>query len=157
MYRNTSSLATLSAMLLAGLWLIPASFSLAALPAHPGNNALPSLAPMLEKVLPAVVNVSVTNISQQPVGLLQDPFFRQFFDLPEAGPVTEQSAGSGVILDAEAGLIVTNFHVVEGAQSISVTLYNEQELQAKVIGTDDATDLALLKVQSKIPAIPAGG
>ncbi|MCP3953442.1 MAG: trypsin-like serine protease, partial [Desulfobacterales bacterium] len=87
----------------------------------------------------------------------QDPFLRQFFDLPETNPVTEKNAGSGVILDAKAGLIVTNHHVVEDAQSISVTLYNEQELQAEVIGTDDATDLALLRVQSRfLRSLPPG-
>lgn len=144
-------------MLLASLLVLPTAHSFGALPIQVDNTPLPSLAPMLEKVLPAVVNVSVTNISRQPSGLLQDPFFRQFFDLPERGPVTEQSAGSGVILDAEAGLIVTNHHVVEGAQSVSVTLFNQRELEADIIGTDDATDIALLRVDSKyLESLPLG-
>ena len=147
----------LRASLLACLFLTSVPCALAAWPVQIDDKPLPSLAPILEKVLPAVVNVSVTNISQQPLGLLQDPIFRKFFELPETGPVTEQSAGSGVILDAEAGFIVTNHHVVEGAQSVTVTLYNEQELEAKVVGTDDATDIALLKVHSKyLQSLPTG-
>ncbi|MCP4009245.1 MAG: Do family serine endopeptidase [Proteobacteria bacterium] len=154
---KTHSLSTFRSAFMLCLCLTPANVSHADLPAKVGNTVLPSLAPMLENVLPAVVNVSVTNISQQPVGLLQDPFLRQFFDLPGTNPVTEKNAGSGVILDATAGLIVTNHHVVEDAQSISVTLYNEQELQAEVIGTDDATDLALLRVQSRfLQSLPPG-
>ena len=120
----------------------------AALPAKVDNAALPSLALMLEQVLPAVVNVSVATVSQQPSSLFQDPFFRQFFDLPEPGPRTEQSAGSGVIVDAAAGYIVTNHHVVKDASSIKVTLYNRQELEARLIGSDEATDIALLQVES---------
>ena len=147
----------LRASLLACLFLTSVPCALAAWPVQIDDKPLPSLAPILEKVLPAVVNVSVTNISQQPLGLLQDPIFRKFFGLPATGQVTEQSAGSGVILDAEAVFIVTNHHVVEGAQSVTVTLYNEQELEAKVVGTDDATDIALLKVHSKyLQSLPTG-
>ncbi len=120
----------------------------AALPAKVGSTPLPSLAPMLEQVLPAVVNVSVASISQQPSSLFQDPFFRQFFDIPEPSPRTEQSAGSGVIIDAEAGYIVTNHHVIKDARSIKVTLYNRQELEARLIGSDEATDIALLQVEA---------
>lgn len=144
--------------LLTILVLTMPSHGFAAWPTEVDAKPLPSLAPMLNQVLPAVVNVSVTNVTQQPLGLFKDPFFREFFNLPESSePVTEHSAGSGVILDAEAGLIVTNHHVVEGVQSVSVTLYNEQELEAQIIGSDDATDIALLKVESKyLKSLPAG-
>lgn len=141
------------------LWLFSLSpGGQAAWPTEVDGKPLPSLAPMLEKVLPAIVNVSVTNITQQPAGLFQDPFFRQFFNLPETGqPQTEASAGSGVIVNAEDGLIVTNHHVVEGAQSVSVTLYNGQELEAEILGSDDATDVALLQVDSEfMRALPLG-
>ena len=121
----------------------------AAWPLKIDDTPLPSLAPMLEKVLPAVVNVSVTSLSQQPSSLFQDPFFQQFFNLPEPGPRTEQSAGSGVILDAKAGYIITNHHVIKDAHSIKITLYNRQELDAQLIGSDEATDIALLQVESK--------
>ncbi len=144
---------------LLSVWLLCASPALqAAWPTEVDGKPLPSLAPMLNKVLPAVVNVSVTNVTQQPLGLFQDPFFRQFFNLPESSePMTEQSAGSGVIIDAEAGLIVTNHHVIDGAQSVSVTLYNGQELEAQTLGSDDATDIALLRVESGfLKALPLG-
>ena len=125
----------------------PAAYT--AWPTEIDNTPLPSLAPMLENVLPAVVNVSVTSLSQQPSSLFQDPFFQQFFDLPQHSPRTEQSAGSGVIIDALAGYIVTNHHVIKDANSIKITLYNRQELEAELVGSDEATDIALLKVKSK--------
>ena len=121
------------------------------------GQPLPSLAPMLEKVLPAVVNVSVTSPARQANSLAQDPFFRHFFGIPEDAPDTEQAAGSGVIIDASQGYIVTNHHVIQSAQSVSITLYNGLELEANVIGTDEATDIALLKVDSqKLQQFPLG-
>lgn len=137
---------TLHAFLLSSLLTILGHGAYAALPIEINNEPLPSLAPMLEKVLPAVVNVSVTSISAQPSSLFQDPFFRQFFDLPELGPKTEQSAGSGVIVDAKNGYIATNYHVIKGAHQIKITLFNGQELQAELLGADQDTDIALLQV-----------
>jgi len=120
----------------------------AALPAEVDGHPLPSLAPMLEKVLPAVVNVAVTSLSQTSASSFEDTFLRQFFDLPENTPSTEKSAGSGVIVDAASGYIVTNHHVIRGAQSVKITLYNGLELEARVIGSDAAMDIALLQVDS---------
>lgn len=126
-------------------------------PTQIDDQPLPSLAPMLEKVLPAVVNVSVTSPEKSPNSLFQDPFFRQFFDIPENMPGTEQAVGSGVIIDAREGYIVTNYHVIHSAQSISITLYNGIELEASLIGADEATDIALLKVDSsKLQQFPLG-
>lgn len=122
--------------------------SKAALPLVVEGQPLPSLAPMLDKALPAVVNVSVTSVAAQRTHLFQDPFFRQFFDLPQIQQRTEQSAGSGVIIDAENGYIVTNHHVIKGARLIKITLFNGQELEATLLGADEATDLALLQVIS---------
>jgi len=134
-------------LLLASL-AVPAS---AALPAKLDGHPLPSLAPMLERVLPAVVNVSVTSLSQASAESFEDTFLRQFFDLPEqhVPPGTEKSAGSGVIVDADAGYIVTNHHVIRNAQAVKITLYNSLELEARVIGSDAAMDIALLQVDSK--------
>ncbi len=126
-------------------------------PVEIDGQPLPSLAPMLEKVLPAVVNVSVTSPARQTNSLAQDPFFRHFFGIPDSAPDTVQAAGSGVIIDAKEGYIVTNHHVIESAQSVSITLYNGLELEANLIGTDEATDIALLKVDSqKLQQFPLG-
>ncbi len=111
-----------------------------------------SLAPMLKQVTPAVVNIAVE--SQVPVSanpLLQDPFFRQFFGhLPDQQPqsVPQQAAGSGVIIDAAKGYIVTNHHVIDKADEISVTLADKRQFKAKLIGSDAPTDIALLKIDA---------
>lgn len=141
-------LKTIQTLLLFCTLILANPSSHAAWPFKIDQTPLPSLAPMLEDVLPAVVNVSVTTVSQQPSSLFQDPFFQQFFNLPERDPRTEQSAGSGVIVDAKGGYIITNHHVIKDARSIKITLYNRQELDATLIGSDEATDIALLHVQS---------
>src|SRR5690606_39585358 len=81
----------------------------------------------------------------------EDPFFRRFFDLPEEfglPPVPQQGVGSGVIIDAERGLIVSNSHVVQNAESIVVTLTDRRQFQAEVIGSDPPTDVALLRIEA---------
>ena len=112
---------------------------------------LPTLAPVLERVTPAVVNISV--VSETPAAsnpLYSDPFFRRFFDLPEAPPPRQHmSAGSGVIVDAARGHVLTNHHVVANAREITVTLKDGRRLPAELIGSDQATDIALLKVESR--------
>ncbi len=134
------------ALLLLFLW----QSSYAGLPGSVGNQALPSLAPMLEKVMPAVVNISSNARSQLADNpLLNDPFFRRFFKLPEQKQHKKhkkQSRGSGVIIDARKGYVLTNFHVIEKSDDVSVTLLNGRELKAKLIGVDPETDVALLKV-----------
>ena len=110
-----------------------------------------TLAPMLEQVTPAVVNIAVVLRSETDENpLLKDPFFRKFFGLPETGPLSQESraqaAGSGVIIDAGKGLIVTNHHVVKDAESISVTLKNGRQVKAELVGTDAATEVALLRI-----------
>ena len=114
--------------------------------AMPVPGALPTLAPMLAQVTPAVVNISVlTRDPAETNPLLRDPFFRRFFNLPDE-PRGEQSAGSGVIVDAAQGLVLTNNHVVADAQEIVVTLKDRRQLKAKLVGTDPGTDIALLRV-----------
>jgi serine protease Do/serine protease DegQ len=128
---------------------LPAS---AALPAAVAETPVPSLSPMIKRVSPAVVNISTqgtikqTQRSSNP--LLDDPFFRRFFDSPEMGPRKFQSAGSGVIFDAKNGYIVTNAHVIENANEITVTLQDGHDLKADVVGTDTPSDVAVLKVKS---------
>jgi Do/DeqQ family serine protease len=122
----------------------------AAIPAYVDDGPLPSLAPMIEKTRPAVVNIAThgsVDIQNHP--LLNDPIFRRYFkgfeNLPQRKEV--KSLGSGVIIDADAGYIVTNHHVVDGADEIAVTLHDGQQLEAKVVGSDPEADVAILKVE----------
>jgi Do/DeqQ family serine protease len=148
------------------LWLIMALFAAplpAAVPPMVGDTPLPTLAPMIKKVSPAVVNIATRGTvhergAQNP--LLDDPFFRRFFDIPpDTGPRDRpfQSAGSGVIFDAKTGYIVTNAHVVENANEITVTLQDGRDLKAEVVGSDEPSDVAVLKVKPEgLSQIPLG-
>jgi serine protease Do/serine protease DegQ len=119
----------------------------AQLPATAQRDGLPTLAPILEQVMPAVVNIAVLQRSpEEDNPLLRDPFFRRFFGVPgEAQP--QISAGSGVIVDAKNGYVMTNAHVVKDAREILVTLKDNRRLPAKLVGADAGTDVALVKVQ----------
>ena len=124
-----------------------ATYIAAALPDSVDGQPLPSLAPLVKKVAPAVVNIRVSQTvrSQSPYG---DEMFRRFFGLPnfEGGSREIASAGSGVIVDAINGYILTNHHVVQGADKIQITLFNDDSLDAEIVGSDAATDIAVLKV-----------
>jgi Do/DeqQ family serine protease len=134
----------------------------AAMPAMVGDTPVPSLSPIVKKVSPAVVNIATRGTirdrgPQNP--LLDDPFFRRFFDVPpDSGPRERpfQSAGSGVIFDAKAGYIVTNAHVVENASEITVTLQDGRDLKAEVVGSDEPSDVAVLKVKSDSTLVQIG-
>jgi Do/DeqQ family serine protease len=136
----------------------------AALPAPPASAAeaapMPSLAPMVKRVSPAVVNIATRGTIKEKPGqrnpLLDDPFFRRFFDVPPDSRPRErqfQSAGSGVIVDAKNGFIITNHHVVENASEITVTLLDNRSFSAKVVGSDEGADIAVL--QAKQPNLVA--
>ena len=125
----------------------------------PLRDGVPSLAPLLREVTPAVVNISVaTRVPQRNNPLFRDPFFRRFFDLPDnAPPRRRQSAGSGVIVDAERGYVLSNHHVVAGAESVTVTLKDDRHLEAEVLGSDPGTDIALLRIEADdLSALPIG-
>jgi len=117
----------------------------------------PGIAPVLEEVTPAVVNISVTGRAAVPQNpLLNDPYFRRFFDMPDQ-PQTRpvQSAGSGVIIDAADGYILTNHHVVKDAEEVTIVLQDRREIPAQVIGSDAATDIALLQIDAAgLKAVP---
>lgn len=123
----------------------------AALPQNVGDKELPSLAPMVEKVTPAVVNIATegtVQMRQNP--LFNDPFFRHFFDFPQQPRERKtQSLGSGVIVDAGKGLILTNNHVITNADQITVTLRDGRELDAEIVGTDPETDVAVIKIPAE--------
>jgi Do/DeqQ family serine protease len=129
----------------------------ATLPSALDGQALPSLAPMLERSTPAVVNISTSTAlraDQNP--LLNDPFFRWFFDVPKRERKRETSSlGSGVIVDARAGLVLTNHHVIDKADEIQVTLKDGRKLKAKLVGSDPETDIAVLRIPNeRLIALP---
>ena len=112
-------------------------------------------ATMLSRVTPAVVNISVTHAAEQTQSS-RDSFFRQFDQERERRP-GPRSAGSGVIVDAQRGLVLTNHHVVANARSITVTLRDRRELSAEVVGSDSGTDIALLRIPAEsLVALPFG-
>ena len=125
----------------------------AQLPRQVGSTPLPSLAPMLEQTNPAVVNIATTATIETP--LMRDPVFG--FLVP--GPKQRQanSLGSGVIIDADRGLILTNHHVISGADEIQITLEDGREFSAELLGSDEETDVAVLKVNATgLSAVPLG-
>jgi serine protease Do/serine protease DegQ len=131
----------------------------AALPQAVDGEPLPSLAPLVQRVAPAVVNIRVSMTVETP-SLYGDEMFRRFFGIPDdpGGRSREvASAGSGVIVDAGNGYILTNHHVVENADQIQISLYNEETLDAEIIGSDALTDIAVLRVDPEsLTEIPIG-
>jgi len=121
----------------------------ASLPAQVDGQTLPSLAPVLEGVTPAVVNISTrTRVQVRTSPFFEDPFFRRFFDYPSMPRERiQQSLGSGVIVDAGDGYILTNNHVIDGADDIAVTLQDGREFVAEFIGSDRETDLAVIRIE----------
>src|ERR1700736_3814698 len=146
-------------LLLALMVALAAAPIRAAMPPAVGETPLPTLAPMIKKFSPAVVNIAPRGTirergPQNP--LLDDPFFRRFFDVPPDSKPRErqfQSAGSGVIVDAKNGYIITNHHVVENASEITITLLDNRTFAAKIVGSDEGADIAIL--QAKQPNLIA--
>lgn len=140
----------LSALALSVGLSLSASFpTSAALPSQvPGQEAIPSLAPMLEKVLPAVVSVQVEGTARQSQRIPEE--LKKYFgeDAPDQQAQPFEGLGSGVIIDAAKGYILTNNHVISQADKISVQLNDGREFDAKLIGGDDQSDIALLQVQN---------
>jgi serine protease Do/serine protease DegQ len=131
--------------------VLPAAAALGQIPpaALPTRDGVPTLAPVLEKVTPAVVNIAVLQRSPEDQNpMLRDPFFRRFFGLPgESQP--QISAGSGVIVDAKNGYVMTNAHVIKDAREVLVTLKDNRRFPAKLVGADAGTDIAVLKIDPK--------
>jgi len=123
------------------------------------DNQMPTLAPMLDQSKPAVVNIATrSEVRIQDNPLLNDPFFRRFFNLPQQQqPRTRQaqSLGSGVIVNAKEGLVLTNNHVIQRADEITVSLHDGRTFQAEVVGSDPATDVAVIRIPpEKLTALP---
>ena len=123
----------------------PALPAAGALPVEVGGRPLPSLAPMLREVTPAVVSVHSTQRVRIHNPFFDDPVFRRMFPgVPQER--IRQSLGSGVIVDAERGYVLTNHHVIEGADAVSVTLADGRTVQAEFLGSDPDTDVALMRI-----------
>jgi len=153
MIRNTmaAALFTLATLAMAAgtpLHAQPASAAAAAAAGKP----VPSLAPMLKKVLPAVVNISAQGVRTVNRPLLAGPFFQQFFGMQPPQQQTREhfvSLGSGVIINADKGYILTNHHVIDHAKKITIILKDGRQYPARVVGVDARHDLALLHVHAK--------
>jgi serine protease Do/serine protease DegQ len=127
----------------------------AMLPAAVDGQALPTLAPMLEQVTPAVVHIATQGKAAARSPMQTDPFFERFFGAPQRREKRSQGLGSGVIIDAEKGHILTNSHVIQDAGNITVTLKDGRKLEASVIGADPDADIAIIKIEAKkLTAIP---
>jgi len=145
----------LASALLIALFAFPVFASLPAVDSQ--GTVLPSLAPMLKRTTPAVVNIATSgtvHIKENP--LFNDPFFRHLFEQPSRPRQRKtQSLGSGVIVDAKNGYIITNNHVIDKADIIKVTLRNGETYEAKLIGTDPDSDVAVIQIKAKnLTAIP---
>ena len=135
-------------LLLSALCLV-AGGAHAALPSTIDGQPVTSLAPLVEKTAPAVVNIRVSQtVAGRQFG---DEAFRRFFgipDMPRGMPRQAVSAGAGVIVDAETGYILTNHHVVDGADEIQITTFDGRTLDAVVVGSDERTDIAVISVEA---------
>ncbi len=137
-------------------------------PAPSIKDDVPTLAPLVKQVTPGVVNISTSGkvrIEDSPLfsdpnfrRFLEDPRFRRFFSLPDPQAEREtHSIGSGVIVDARGGFVLTNHHVVKDADEILVTLKDRRALKAELIGSDPQTDIAVLRVEAPdLKALPLG-
>lgn len=146
---NPLILIRLTAIVLIAHFSLIYSASAGGLPASIDGEPLPSLAPMLEKTTIAVVNISTRGSVRTANPLFEDPFFRHFFDMPQRSQRKEtQSLGSGVIVNAEQGLVITNHHVIENAEEILVTLNDGREFNATLIGQDPDADIAVISIEA---------
>ena len=122
------------------------------------REAEESLSPLVRKTAPAVVNIATLQPSpalQNP--LLRDPFFRRYFGVPDSALQPAVSAGSGVIVDGQRGLVVTNFHVVENASAVEVGLKDGRHFPAEPVALDPNLDLAVLRIAANdLPSLKLG-
>lgn len=135
-----------------GVVMVPAARAQVPPVALKNAQGLPSLAPIIKKVTPAVVNISTRGVIKRHIqGPFMNPLFQQFFGTPPNQTMEEpfESLGSGVIVNAKKGYILTNYHVIRDAKKITVTLYDNRTFSAKVVGKDPATDIAVVQIKAK--------
>ncbi|MCW0392319.1 MULTISPECIES: Do family serine endopeptidase [Xanthomonas] len=119
----------------------------ARLPSAVAGEPLPSLAPMLQKVMPAVVSINTKQVVRVRNPFFNDPILRRLFpDIPQER--INESLGSGVIIDAKNGYVLTNHHVVENADDVQVTLADGRSFKAEFMGSDADTDIALIRIKA---------
>jgi S1-C subfamily serine protease len=169
--RSTPWIAILLVSLIAGFLGAAAFWALFVRPTGGVPSALPppvpagavagnrlTLSPLVARTAPAVVNIAVLQaspLSQNP--LLRDPFFRRFFGASPEDLQPRLAAGSGVIVDAARGLVLTNVHVVRDAQAIQVTLADRRQVEARLLGGDAGTDIAVLQIPARdLRELPLG-
>jgi len=127
------------------------------LPTSINGQALPSLANMLEKATPAVVNIATEGSRRSRSQQFSDPIFEHFFGGRVPSERKSKGTGSGVIINAQKGHIVTNYHVVANADKITVTLNDGRKLSANVVGSDPRADIAVIKINEKgLTDLPLG-
>ena len=137
--------------------LVPAQPALAQMPEFSGGK-LPTLAPLVREVTPSVVNISVRGRVKEDNPLYRDPLFREFLDVPKELEREIQAVGSGVIVDAQHGYVLTANHVVAQASAVQVMTKDGRRLVAKLVGRDPGTDVAVLRLQGaqSLKTIPMG-
>src|SRR5512144_1499059 len=146
-----------SAWLLVLVFLTPLKSALAQLP-DLGTGRVPTLAPLVKEVTPAVVNISVQGKVREDNPLYNDPVFREFFDVPKQLERQFQATGSGVIVDGQRGYVLTANHVVSQITAAQITTKDGRRFSARLIGRDPATDIAVLQIEgaSDLKAISLG-
>ena len=133
--------------LLVGLvWLLGLGTAFAQIP-DLGTSRVPTLAPLVREVTPAVVNISVQGKIREDNPLYHDPFFREFFDVPKQLEEEINAAGSDVIVDAQKGYVLTANHVVAQASQMQIPTKDGRKFAAKLVGRDAPTDVALLQIK----------
>ena len=142
---NRIILTALGAIIGALLLTMPAAGQI---PSLKTGATVPILAPLVREVAPAVVNISVHGRIRQDNPLYRDPLFREYFDVPKQLEKEINATGSGVIVDATRGYVLTNNHVVEQVTSVQITTRDGRQFSAKVIGRDPPTDIAVLRINS---------
>jgi Do/DeqQ family serine protease len=135
--------------LVLGVSLVLPQLGPAAIPLLGSERSAHTLAPMLKEVMPAVVNIASRARVRVSSPLLDDPFFRRFFgQLDRPREEQTQSLGSGVVVDSRGGYILTNRHVIQGAEQIAVTLQDGRTFNAKLVGSDPDSDIAVIRIQA---------
>ena len=137
--------------------VVLAAPSMAQMPEFSGGK-LPTLAPLVREITPSVVNISAQGRVKEDNPLYRDPRIREFFDVPEQLERKIQAVGSGVIVDAQRGYVLTANHVVAQVSTVQVTTKDGRSFAAKLMGRDPGTDLAVLRLQApqSLKAIPMG-
>lgn len=148
----TAKMKSLLVVLAAGLTFANTSTVTAALPDMVNGQAVPSLAPVIKRTSPAVVNIQTRgSVEARSNPLFNDPFFEEFFGRRRGQQPQRretQSAGSGVIVDAREGIILTNHHVIDNAEQVTIQLQDGTEYSAEIVGSDKGTDVGVLKVDA---------